>query len=214
PGLAVVLVGEDPASQVYVRHKVQATIEAGLESFRTDLPADTSEAALLEVVERLNADERVHGILVQLPLPSQIDADKVLLAIDPAKDVDGFHPINVGRLNAGMPALAPCTPTGCMMLLKDRLGDLSGLRALVLGRSNIVGKPMAALLLQANCTVPVAPSRARDLAEECRRADILVAAVGKPRMVRGDWLKPGATVIDVGVNRIPAAEGKTRLVGD
>lgn len=214
PGLAVVLVGEDPASQVYVRHKVQATIEAGLESFRTDLPADTSEAALLEVVERLNADERVHGILVQLPLPSQIDAEKVLLAIDPAKDVDGFHPINVGRLNAGMPALAPCTPTGCMMLLKDRLGDLSGLRALVLGRSNIVGKPMAAMLLQANCTVTIAHSRTRDLAEECRRADILVAAVGKPQMVRGDWIKPGATVIDVGVNRIPAAEGKTRLVGD
>lgn len=214
PGLAVVLVGADPASQVYVRHKVEATREAGMESFRTDLPAETSEADLLALIARLNADDAVDGILVQLPLPPQIDADKVLLAIDPAKDVDGFHPINVGRLNAGMPALAPCTPTGCMMLLKDRLGDLSGLRALVLGRSNIVGKPMAALLLQANCTVTIAHSRTRDLAEECRRADILVAAVGKPRMVRGDWIKPGATVIDVGVNRIPTDDGKTRLVGD
>jgi len=214
PGLAVVLVGADPASQVYVRHKVEATREAGMESFRTDLPAETSEADLLALIARLNVDDAVDGILVQLPLPPQIDADKVLLAIDPAKDVDGFHPINVGRLNAGMPALAPCTPTGCMMLLKDRLGDLSGLRALVLGRSNIVGKPMAALLLQANCTVTIAHSRTRDLAEECRRADILVAAVGKPRMVRGDWIKPGATVIDVGVNRIPTDDGKTRLVGD
>ncbi|MFN4088951.1 MAG: bifunctional methylenetetrahydrofolate dehydrogenase/methenyltetrahydrofolate cyclohydrolase FolD [Alphaproteobacteria bacterium] len=214
PGLAVVLVGEDPASHVYVRHKVQATGEAGMRSFRHDLPPDTSEAALLELVAKLNADDAVDGILVQLPLPPQIDTDKVLLAIDPAKDVDGFHPINVGRLNAGIPAFAPCTPTGCMMLLQDRLGDLTGLRALVVGRSNIVGKPMAALLLQANCTVTIAHSRTRDLAEECRRADILVAAVGRPRMIRGDWIRPGATVIDVGVNRIPTSEGKTRLVGD
>ena len=214
PGLAVVLVGEDPASQVYVRNKVKATRDAGMESFDTRLAADISQEALLALLARLNADPAVHGILVQMPLPPQIDSAAVIEAIDPAKDVDGFHPVNVGRLHSGAPALVPCTPLGCMMLLRDRLGDLSGRRALVLGRSNIVGKPMAALLLQANCTVTVAHSRTRDLPEECRRAEILIAATGKARMVRGDWIRPGATVIDVGISRIAAPEGKTRLVGD
>jgi methylenetetrahydrofolate dehydrogenase (NADP+)/methenyltetrahydrofolate cyclohydrolase len=215
PGLAVVLVGEDPASQVYVRSKNKATVEAGMQGFERRLPADTSEADLLALVHALNGDERVDGILVQLPLPAGSDERKVIEAIDPAKDVDGFHPINAGRLAVGEEALVPCTPLGCLMLLKDRLGDLSGLEAVVIGRSNIVGKPMAQLLLGENCTVTLAHSRTRDLPAVVRRADIVVAAVGRPEMVKGDWLKPGATVIDVGINRVPAAEpGKTRLVGD
>ncbi len=215
PGLAVVLVGEDPASQVYVRNKIKATRDAGMESFDHRLPADLSQDVLLDLLRQLNADPRVHGILVQMPLPKQIDAEAVIEAIDPAKDVDGFHPINVGRLTAGAPGLVPCTPLGCMMLLRDRLGQgMAGLRALVLGRSNIVGKPMAALLLQADCTVTIAHSRTRDLPEECRRADILVAAVGRPQLVRGDWIRPGATILDVGISRIPTPDGRTRLVGD
>jgi methylenetetrahydrofolate dehydrogenase (NADP+)/methenyltetrahydrofolate cyclohydrolase len=215
PGLAVVLVGEDPASQVYVRSKNKATVEAGMEGFEHRLSAGTSEAALLDLVAALNADERIDGILVQLPLPGGIDERKVIEAIDPAKDVDGFHPINAGRLAVGEDALVPCTPLGCLMLLQGRLGDLSGLEAVVIGRSNIVGKPMAQLLLRENCTVTLAHSRTRDLPGVVRRADIVVAAVGRPEMVKGGWLKPGATVIDVGINRVPAAEeGKTRLVGD
>lgn len=215
PGLAVVLVGEDPASQVYVRNKGRATLEAGMRSFEHRLGAGTDQATLLALVDRLNRDPDVHGILVQLPLPSGIDAAAVIRAIDPAKDVDGFHPANAGLLAQGLPGLVPCTPLGCLMLLRDVLGDLTGLRALVLGRSTIVGRPMAQLLLGADCTVTLAHSRTRDLPEECRRADILVAAVGRPGMVRGDWIRPGATVIDVGINRVPAAEpGKTRLVGD
>jgi len=215
PGLAVVLVGEDPASQIYVRNKGKHTREAGMASFEHRLPATATEAELLGVVASLNADAAVHGILVQLPLPDAIDAERVIEAIDPAKDVDGFHPINVGRLWSGLDGLVPCTPIGCLMLLRDVLGDdLSGKRALVLGRSNIVGKPIAGLLLRAHCTVTLAHSRTRDLAGECRRADILIAAVGQPRLVRGDWIKPGATVIDVGMNRIAAEGGKTRLVGD
>ncbi len=217
PGLAVVLVGEDPASQVYVRNKHRQTLEAGMESFEHRLPVETPEAELLDLVARLNADPAVHGILVQLPLPANVDAAKVLDAIDPAKDVDGFHVVNVGRLATGLPALTPCTPLGCLMLLKHRLGDLSGAEAVVVGRSNIVGKPMAQLLLRESCTVTVAHSRTRDLAGTCRRADILVAAVGRPEMIPGDWIKPGATVIDVGINRVPApekGEGKHRLVGD
>jgi methylenetetrahydrofolate dehydrogenase (NADP+)/methenyltetrahydrofolate cyclohydrolase len=214
PGLAVVLVGEDPASQVYVRNKARTTVEAGMASFEHRLPADTTEAALLALVAQLNADPAVHGILVQLPLPKPIDTNRVLDAVSPDKDVDGFHVINAGRLSAGLPGLVPCTPLGCLLMLKAELGDLSGLRAVVLGRSNIVGKPMAALLLRESCTVTIAHSRTRDLPEECRRADILVAAVGQPEMVRGDWIKPGATVIDVGINRVPGEAGKTRLVGD
>ena len=213
PGLAVVLVGEDPASQVYVRNKARQTVEIGMASFEHKLSRDTSEAEVLALVNRLNADRRVNGILVQLPLPKQIDPQAVLDAIDPAKDVDGFHVVNVGRLATGGAALVPCTPLGCLMLLKDRLGDLSGKRALVLGRSNIVGKPMVQLLLGENCTVTIAHSRTRDLPGECRRAEILVAAVGKPEMVRGDWIQPGATVIDVGINRVER-DGKARLVGD
>jgi methylenetetrahydrofolate dehydrogenase (NADP+) / methenyltetrahydrofolate cyclohydrolase len=213
PGLAVVLVGEDPASQVYVRNKALQTKEVGMNSFEHRLPASTSEADLLGLIRRLNADPAVDGILVQLPLPKQIDSAKVLDAIDPDKDVDGFHVVNVGRLATGMPGLVPCTPLGCLMLLKDRLGDLSGKRALVLGRSNIVGKPMAQLLLNESCTVTTAHSRTRDLAEECRMAEILVAAVGRPEMVRGDWIRPGAAVIDVGINRVER-DGKARLVGD
>ena len=213
PGLAVVLVGEDPASQVYVRNKAKQTVETGMASFEHKLSRDTSEADLLALVKRLNADRQVNGILVQLPLPKQIDPQAVLDAIDPAKDVDGFHVVNVGRLATGGTALVPCTPLGCLMLLKDRLGDLSGKRAMVLGRSNIVGKPMAQLLLGENCTVTIAHSRTRDLPGECRRAEILVAAVGKPEMVRGDWIQPGATVIDVGINRVER-DGKARLVGD
>jgi methylenetetrahydrofolate dehydrogenase (NADP+)/methenyltetrahydrofolate cyclohydrolase len=221
PGLAVVLVGENPASQVYVRSKGQATIAAGMRSFEHKLPDTTDQATLVALVERLNRDPAVNGILVQLPLPAQIDPAVVIATIDPAKDVDGFHVENAGRLALGLPGMVPCTPLGCMMLLRDVLGDdLRGKRALVLGRSTIVGRPMAGLLLAADCTVTVAHSRTRDLPEECRRADILVAAVGRPEMVRGDWIKPGATVIDVGINRVPhpdptsAAEGRTRLVGD
>ena len=215
PGLAVVLVGEDPASQVYVRSKGKATVEAGMASFEHKLPADTSQDDLLALVRQLNADPAVDGILVQLPLPEQINENAVIATIDPDKDVDGFNPVNVGRLASGLHGFVPCTPLGCLMLLKDRLGDLSGLDAVVIGRSNIVGKPMAQLLLKENCTVTIAHSRTRDLPSVVKRADIVVAAVGRPRMVKGDWLKPGATVIDVGINRVPADEpGKTRLVGD
>ncbi|MGF1628953.1 MAG: bifunctional methylenetetrahydrofolate dehydrogenase/methenyltetrahydrofolate cyclohydrolase FolD [Kiloniellaceae bacterium] len=218
PGLAVVLVGEDPASQVYVRSKGKQTVEAGMNSFEHRLDATTDEATLLAKVAELNADPAVHGILVQLPLPPQIDTQTVIAAIDPDKDVDGFHVINAGRLMTGgrgaEAPLVPCTPLGCLMLLKDRLGDLSGLNAVVVGRSNIVGKPMAQLLLAESCTVTIAHSRTRDLPAACRSADILVAAVGRPEMVRGNWVKPGATVIDVGINRIDAGGGKTRLVGD
>lgn len=214
PGLAVVLVGEDPASQVYVRSKGKATVAAGLVSFEHKLPDTTGQSELIALVETLNADERVDGILVQLPLPKGVDEKAVIAAIDPAKDVDGFHVANAGRLAVGEEALVPCTPLGSLMLLKDRLGDLSGLEAVVVGRSNIVGKPMAQLLLQENCTVTIAHSRTRGLPEVVRRADIVVAAVGRPEMIKGDWLKSGATVIDVGINRVPAEEGKTRLVGD
>ena len=215
PGLAVVLVGEDPASQVYVRNKGKQTKEAGMASFEHRLPADTPEADLLALVRQLNEAPEVHGILVQLPLPDHIDADGVINAIDPAKDVDGFHISNVGLLGTGQKAMVPCTPLGCLMLLRHQLGDLSGKDAVVLGRSNIVGKPMAQLLLKDSCTVTIAHSRTRDLAEVCRRADILVAAVGRPEMVAGDWVKPGATVIDVGINRVPDPDGgKPRLVGD
>jgi methylenetetrahydrofolate dehydrogenase (NADP+) / methenyltetrahydrofolate cyclohydrolase len=214
PGLAVVLVGEDPASQVYVRNKGKATVEVGMRSIEHKLDANTSEADLLQLVNQLNADASIDGILVQLPLPKHINADRVLQAIDPDKDVDGFHPINAGRLMTGQAGLVPCTPSGCMLLLKEVLPSLSGLHAVVVGRSNIVGKPIAQLLLQADCTVTIAHSRTRDLPAMCRSADILVAAVGKPEMIRGDWIKPGAVVIDVGINRVPATEGKTRLVGD
>ena len=214
PGLAVVLVGEDPASQVYVRNKGKQTAEAGMKSFEHKLPDTTSETKLLALVEQLNADPDVHGILVQLPLPDQIDSHAVINAINPDKDVDGFHLINVGRLSTGASGLVPCTPLGCLMLLKDELGDLSGKNAVVVGRSNIVGKPMAALLLAESCTVTIAHSRTQDLAKVCREADILVAAVGRPEMIPGDWVKPGATVIDVGINRVEGDEGKTRLVGD
>jgi methylenetetrahydrofolate dehydrogenase (NADP+) / methenyltetrahydrofolate cyclohydrolase len=213
PGLAVVLVGENPASQVYVRNKARQTKEVGMNSWEHRLAASTSQSDLLGLIARLNADPQVDGILVQLPLPKHIDSAKVLDAIDPAKDVDGFHVVNVGRLATGLPGLVPCTPLGCLMLLKDRLGDLSGKRALVLGRSNIVGKPVAQLLLQENCTVTIAHSRTRDLAAECRRAEILIAAVGKPEMVRGDWVQPGAVVIDVGINRVES-DGSAKLVGD
>ena len=214
PGLAVVLVGEDPASHVYVRNKGKQTLEAGMKSFEHKLPDTTSETELLGLIDQLNADPDVHGILVQLPLPDQIDSHAVINAINPDKDVDGFHLINVGRLSTGASGLVPCTPLGCLMLLKDQLGDLSGKNAVVVGRSNIVGKPMAALLLAESCTVTIAHSRTQDLAGVCREADILVAAVGRPEMIPGDWVKPGATVIDVGINRIEGEEGKTRLVGD
>ncbi len=217
PGLAVVLVGEDPASQIYVRNKAKQTVEVGFQSFEHKLDANTPEADLLALVEKLNGDEAVHGILVQLPLPGHIDSQKVLDSIDPAKDVDGFHAINIGRLWSGMEALVPCTPLGCSLMLKDTLGDLSGLNAVIVGRSNIVGKPMAALLIKESCTVTICHSRTKDLAGVCCEADILVAAVGRAEMVRGDWIKPGATVIDVGINRVDApekGEGKTRLVGD
>jgi len=214
PGLAVVLVGEDPASKVYVRNKAAQTVEVGMASFEHKLPASTSQGELLALVKRLNEDKAVNGILVQLPLPKQIDPQAVLDAIDPAKDVDGFHVVNAGRLATGGQALVPCTPLGCLMLLKDRLGDLTGKRAVVVGRSNIVGKPMAQLLLGESCTVTIAHSKTRDLAGECRRAEILVAAVGRPEMVRGDWVAPGATVIDVGINRITGPDGKGKLVGD
>jgi len=217
PGLAVVLVGEDPASQVYVRNKGKQSVECGMNSFEHRLDADASEAELLALIDRLNNDPAVHGILVQFPLPGHLNSDLVINAINPAKDADGFHISNVGMLGTGQKSMVPCTPLGCLMLLRDRLGDLSGLNAVVVGRSNIVGKPMANLLLKDSCTVTIAHSRTRDLPAVCCGADILVAAVGRPEMVTGDWVKPGATVIDVGINRIPAperGEGKHRLVGD
>ena len=214
PGLAVILVGDDPASAIYVRNKGAQTREAGMHSEEHRLPAEATEAAVLAIVDRLNRDPRVHGILVQLPLPPQVDSARVLDAVAPAKDVDGFHVENVGRLALGQQAMVPCTPRGCLMLLRDRLGDLAGLEAVVVGRSNIVGKPMAQLLLRENCTVTIAHSRTRDLPAVCRRADILVAAVGRPEMIDGDWIKPGATVIDVGINRITDEDDRTRLVGD
>ena len=215
PGLAVVLVGEDPASQVYVRNKHKATVDAGMESFEYKLPADTSQDALLDLVEQLNLDNTVDGILVQLPLPDHLDEQSVIATIAPDKDVDGFHVVNAGRLATGGEGFVPCTPYGCIMLLKDRLGDLSGKDAVVIGRSNIVGKPMAQLLLNENATVTIAHSRTKDLPDVVRRADIVVAAVGRAEMVKGDWVKPGAVVIDVGINRIERGEGqKAKLVGD
>jgi len=216
PGLAVVLVGEDPASQVYVRNKGKQTVEVGMQSFEHRLDADTSEADLLALIETLNADPQVHGILVQLPLPDHLDSDLVINAIDPTKDVDGFHISNVGLLATGQKSMVPCTPLGCLMMLRHHHGSLSGLNAVVVGRSNIVGKPMAQLLLGDSCTVTIAHSRTKGIAEVCRNADILVAAVGRPEMIPGDWVKPGATVIDVGINRVPHPEqpGKTKLVGD
>jgi methylenetetrahydrofolate dehydrogenase (NADP+) / methenyltetrahydrofolate cyclohydrolase len=217
PGLAVVLVGENPASQVYVRNKVKQTLEVGMMSWHHLLPADTDRATLLGLVQQLNADPAVDGILVQLPLPNGDDEAFVLDAIDPAKDVDGFHAVNVGRLATGQPALVPCTPLGCLLLLRHAGVALAGANALVVGRSNIVGKPMAQLLLAESATVTIAHSRTKDLAGECRRADVLVAAVGRPRMIQGDWIKPGAVVIDVGINRVPAPDkgpDATRLVGD
>ena len=215
PGLAVILVGEDPASAVYVRNKHKATLAAGMESLEFYRPAAITQEELLELVEELNGDPRVDGILVQLPLPAHINDQAIIAALNPAKDVDGFHIENAGRLAVGQAGLVPCTPLGCLMLLKDELGDLSGKEAVVVGRSNIVGKPMAQLLLGENCTVTVAHSRTHDLASVVHRADIVVAAVGRPEMIKGDWIKPGATVIDVGVNRVPGAEeGKSRLVGD
>ena len=213
PGLAVVLVGQDPASQVYVRNKHASTIEVGMNSYEHRLDADTSEADLLALIAKLNADPMVNGILVQLPLPGHLDSDLVINAINPAKDVDGFHISNVGLLGTGQKSMVPCTPLGCLMMLRDHHGSLAGLSAVVVGRSNIVGKPMAQLLLGDSCTVTIAHSRTRDLAEVCRRADILVAAVGRPEMITGDFVKPGATVIDVGINRIER-DGKAKLVGD
>jgi len=217
PGLAVVLVGEDPASEVYVRNKKIATVEAGMESFGFVMPETTDEQTLLAKVDELNKDPKVHGILVQFPVPDQISQQRVIETIDPSKDVDGLHPINAGYLASGLDGMVPCTPFGCLMLIRDQLGDLSGKRAVVLGRSNLMGKPMAQLLLRENCTVTIAHSRTQDLPNVCREADILVAAVGRAHMVKADWVKPGACVIDVGINRIPAperGEGKTRLVGD
>ncbi len=214
PGLAVVLVGSDAASQVYVRTKVRQAADAGIASFPHLLDTDTTQTQLLALIATLNADERVDGILVQLPLPEGLDESAVIEAIDPAKDVDGFHPVNVGRLSAGQPSLVPCTPLGCLLLLQDRLGDLSGLKAVVVGRSNIVGKPMGQLLLNANCTVTTVHSRSRNLAQECRQADILVVAVGCPGMIGADHIKPGATVLDVGINRVEDGTGGSRLVGD
>ena len=214
PGLATVLVGEDPASAVYVRSKGKATIEAGMLSFEHKLPADIGEGKLADLVNELNTDPAIDGILVQLPLPDHIDANQIITAIDPEKDVDGFHPINAGRLAIGLNGFIPCTPLGCLKLLNAELGDLSGKHAVVIGRSNIVGKPMAMLLLAEHCTVTIAHSRTRDLPEVVRRADIVVAAVGRPGMVKGDWLKPGATVIDVGINRIAGEGGNSHLTGD
>ena len=213
PGLAVVLVGEDPASQVYVRNKGTQTVEAGMQSFEHKLPADTSEADLLALIATLNGDPAVHGILVQLPLPKHLDSDLVINSIDPAKDVDGFHVSNVGLLGTGQKSMVPCTPLGCLMMLRDHHGSLAGLNAVVVGRSNIVGKPMAQLLLGDSCTVTIAHSRTKDLTAVCRGADILVAAVGRPEMITGDMVRPGATVIDVGINRVER-NGKMRLVGD
>jgi methylenetetrahydrofolate dehydrogenase (NADP+)/methenyltetrahydrofolate cyclohydrolase len=214
PGIAVVLVGENPASQVYVRNKSKAVAEAGMHAFDRKLPASTSEAELCAVIAALNADETVNGILVQLPLPKQIDPHNIIAVIDPAKDVDGFHPLNVGRLAIGLPAMVPCTPLGCVLLAKSVHASLAGMEAVVVGRSNIVGKPVAQLLLAENATVTICHSKTRDLPEVCRRADLLIAAIGKPEFVRGHWLKPGATVIDVGINRVPREDGKTRIVGD
>ncbi|HEY2752404.1 bifunctional methylenetetrahydrofolate dehydrogenase/methenyltetrahydrofolate cyclohydrolase FolD [Phenylobacterium sp.] len=220
PGLAVVLVGDDPASQIYVRSKGEHSLAVGMHSVTHRLPQDTSQHDLLRLVGELNVDPLIHGILVQLPLPGHIDEKAVLAAINPDKDVDGLHVVNAGRLASGQPALTPCTPLGCMILLRETVGDLTGLRAVVVGRSVLVGRPIAQLLLQADCTVTIAHSRTRDLPAVCREADILVAAVGRPRMIRGDWIKPGAAVIDVGINRVPfddpvkAAEGRTKVVGD
>ena len=217
PGLAVVLVGNDAASEVYVRNKIRTTEASGMASIEHRLPASTSQDELLALIDTLNNDHAIDGILVQLPLPEQINADAVINAISPEKDVDGFHVVNVGRLWAGLPSLVPCTPYGSLLLLKDALGDLSGMNAVVVGRSNIVGKPMAQLLLSENCTVTIAHSRSKDLPAICREADIIVAAVGRPDMVKGDWIKPGAVVIDVGINRMESpelGEGKTRLTGD
>ena len=214
PGLAVVLVGEHPPSAAYVSSNVQATVEAGLESFEHRIPADTSQEELLALVDRLNANPTVDGILVQLPLPKHVDEQAMLTRVDPDKDVDGFHPVNVGRLSIGLPALVACTPLGCLMLLKQELGDLTGKQAVVVGRSNIVGKPMAQLLLQANCTVTIAHSRTRDLQDVVREADIVVAAVGRPELIRGSWIKPGATVIDVGQERVEQPDGTRKLLGD
>ncbi len=214
PGLAVVLVGDDPASRVYVRSKGKRTVEAGMRSFEHVLPESAAEAELLAIVARLNANPEVDGILVQLPLPRHISADRVIEAIDPAKDVDGFHPVNVGRLSLGADALTPCTPLGSLMLIKSVRKEIAGLDAIIVGRSNIVGKPMAQLLIAESCTVTVAHSKTRDLPAVCRRADILVAAVGRPEMIPGSWIKPGAIVIDVGINRVAGEGGKTRLVGD
>ena len=213
PGLAVVLVGEDPASQVYVASKGKQTVEVGMASFEHKLPADTSEEVLLNLIRQLNADPKVHGILVQLPLPGHLNSELVINSIDPAKDVDGFHISNVGLLGTGQKSMVPCTPLGCLMMLRDHHGSLAGMNAVVVGRSNIVGKPMAQLLLGDSCTVTIAHSRTRDLPSVCRGADILVSAVGRPEMIKGDWVKPGATVIDVGINRVER-DGKTRLVGD
>lgn len=220
PGLAVVLVGDDPASQVYVRSKGEHSKAVGMHSVTHLMPAETSQAELLAMVEQLNNDPAIHGILVQLPLPKGLDEKAIIEAIDPAKDVDGLHVVNAGRLAQGLPSLVPCTPLGCMIMLRETLGDLTGKRAVVVGRSVLVGKPVAQLLLQADCTVTIAHSRTQDLAAVCREADILVAAVGRPQMIKADWIKPGATVIDVGINRVPfsdpvkAAEGRTKLVGD
>lgn len=214
PGLATLLVGEDPASAVYVRSKNRATAEAGMAGFAHNLPDTTSEDELLQLVTDLNADERVDGILVQLPLPAQIDAARVIETMEPGKDVDGFHPMNAGRLAIGLPSLVPCTPYGCLHLLRQELGSIAGLNAIVVGRSNIVGKPMAQLLIAESATVTVAHSKTRDLPDVVRGADIVIAAVGRAEMIRGDWIKPGATVIDVGINRVPTEDGKGRLVGD
>ena len=214
PGLAVVLVGDDPASEVYVRNKSKAVEEAGMRSFDHRLPAAVSETDLLALVQRLNQDRAIHGILVQIPLPAGIDSAKIIAAVDPAKDVDGFHPLNVGRLSMGAPGFVPCTPLGCVILAKTVRPSLAGLEAVVVGRSNIVGKPLAQLLIRENATVTVAHSKTRDLPAVCRRADLLVAAIGRAEMIRSDWIKPGATVIDVGTNRVAGEGGKTRLVGD
>lgn len=217
PGLAVVIVGHDPGSQIYVSQKAKQTVEVGMHSEKFELPEDTPEAEVLALVEKLNRDPAIHGILVQLPVPKQIDPNKIIATISPDKDVDCFTPASVGKLQIGLPGPVSCTPLGCLMLLRDTLGSLAGLNAVIVGRSNLVGKPMAQLLLRENCTVTIAHSRTRDLADVVRRADIVVAAVGRPEMIQGDWIKPGATVIDVGINRLPAperGEGKTRIVGD
>ncbi|MBN9309031.1 bifunctional methylenetetrahydrofolate dehydrogenase/methenyltetrahydrofolate cyclohydrolase [Devosia sp.] len=217
PGLAVVIVGHDPGSEIYVSQKAKQTVEVGMHSEKYELPEDASEAEVLALVEKLNADPAIHGILVQLPLPKQIDPNKVIATISPDKDVDCFTPASVGKMQIGLPGPVSCTPLGCLMLLRDTLGSLEGLNAVIVGRSNLVGKPMAQLLLRENCTVTIAHSKTRDLASVVRGADIVVAAVGRPQMIKGDWIKPGATVIDVGINRIPAperGEGKTRLLGD